>query len=139
MGDTESLIAPLHVSERSLPPHDVELYDDGGRVIARWDGALLDELGTREQMTENLNAVAAAFNKNGGPRGFRAWSFGRLYVTTFRHTGSYPITEHSWTVTDGKPYGEGRALCWRPWLHRSQRHRSHRAFVIGLRTKGQLT
>lgn len=58
----ERLLAPLHVSEKTLPPHDLELYDHGGRVIARWDGDLLDEIGTREQVTANLNAVAAAFN-----------------------------------------------------------------------------
>lgn len=58
----ERLVAPLYVSEGALPPHDLELYDRTTRVIARWDGALLDELGSRGQMTANLNAVAAAFN-----------------------------------------------------------------------------
>lgn len=58
----ERLVAPLHVSEKPLPPHDLEMYDNTSRVIARWDGDLLDELGTRDQMTANLNAVVAAFD-----------------------------------------------------------------------------
>lgn len=58
-----NLVAPLHVSEKPLPPHDLEMYDDSGRVVVRWDGATLDELGSREEMRSHLIVLALAFNE----------------------------------------------------------------------------
>lgn len=64
---------------------------------------------------------------------FRAWTIGRFYVATFEHTGSYPRNERAWTVVGSVLFGTGRALCFRPWLHRTAQHRRHRALVLGVR------
>ena len=66
------------------------------------------------------------------PGRFQAYRVGPFYVSTFRHTGSYPLIERAMTVevAGGPIFGHGWALCL-PFYH-DTKHRAHRALVVGV-------
>lgn len=53
---------PWEWYRKPLPPHDIVLMAADSQTIARWDGELLDELGTRKRVEEDFERICRAVN-----------------------------------------------------------------------------
>lgn len=59
---TYEILRPVEWAAKMLPPHDIEVFDHSGAVIARWDGEVLDEIGIRDRVEFYAAEIVAHLN-----------------------------------------------------------------------------